>query len=103
MEKKERQEFSKIVRASKLTRQSILQININYIHPDRSRWQLTGFARSEKKTFSFAVSLQKQKRALRFLLEGREIQIFDVFFWIIDATAYKKIKTMIYHVSMKIL
>ena len=73
MEKKERQEFSKIVRASKITRQRVLQININNIHLYRSRWQLTGFARREKETFSLAVSSQKQKKALRFFLEGREI------------------------------
>ena len=73
MDKKERQEFLKIVRARKLTRQRVLEININNIHLDRSRWQLTGFVRSEKKTFSFAVSSQKKKKALRFFLEGREI------------------------------
>ena len=39
MEKKEKQEFSKIVRASKLTRQRVLQITINNILLYRSRWQ----------------------------------------------------------------
>ena len=49
--------FSKIVRASKLTRQSILEIN--NAHLDRSLcWQQ--LQETTKKTFSFTVSWQKQ-------------------------------------------
>ena len=57
MEKRGRQIFSKIVRASKLTRQRTLKIN--NAHLDGSRcWQ--HLQEPTKKTFSFMVSWQKQ-------------------------------------------
>ena len=57
MEKKGRQIFSTIVRASKLTRQRTLRIYS--AHHDRSCcWQ--HWMKRQKKTFSFTVSWQKQ-------------------------------------------
>ena len=99
MEKRGRQIFSKIVRASKLTRQRTLEIN--NVHLDRSRcWQ--HLQEATKKTFSFMVSWQKQiKLHFNFSSElGSNIN-FRRFLLIVDAKAYKtryrKIKTIICH------
>ena len=64
MEKRGRQIFLKIVRASKLTRQRTLEIN--NAHLDRSRcWQ--HLQEATKKTFSFTVSWQKQIKCFEIL------------------------------------
>ena len=96
MEKRGRQIFSKIVRASKLTRQRTLQI-----YKQRSRRSQTLLIALKKRPKNSLVhgELTETNKALRFFLEGIVISTFDVFFKTIDATVLKKIKTMICHVG----
>ena len=67
MEKKGRQIFLKIVRASKLTRQRTLEINNANL--DRSHSLLTTFARSDKKNFLIHSELTETNKALFFFSE----------------------------------
>ena len=66
MEKRGRQIFSKIVRASKLTRQRTLQVNNT--HLDRGRcWQ---YRKKRQKNFFIHGELTEANKALRFFSEG---------------------------------
>ena len=67
MEKKRSQVISKIVRASKLTRQRTLYIN-NTHHDSGRYWQ--HLQEATKKTFLIRVELTKANKALRFFSEG---------------------------------
>ena len=67
MEKRGRQIFSKIVRASKLTRQRTQEIN--NAHLDRKLPLLTAFARSDKKNFLIHGELTETNKGLLFFSE----------------------------------
>ena len=96
MEKRGRQIFSKIVRASKLTRQRTLQIYKQ--RSPRSQTLLIALKKRQKNSLDHG-ELTETNKALRFFLEGIVISTSDVFFKTIDAKALKKIKTMICHVG----